>query len=232
MSVYHKNLTGTDLHVVKPHAGSHFGNGNDVIHIGSLTGQIAHGSLADIGTSSHVVLDSHVGEGSVHFSMAEINHGSIANKGTYTHTQLDAHIDTGSHAGALTSADKYIVVPFLISTTTLTNMLAADTELPATQYRLKLDLLPYGSYRTTFRVATQGTTNAKLRFQYSSDDSSYADLDAAVTNVSVYGTGQKDSGWLNMAAGAKISNCYIRMMGCSGDGVADPVVRQVHLHFK
>ena len=89
--VYHKNLTGTDLHPVKLHAGSHFGNGNDIIHIGSLTGQIAHGSLLDVGYSSHTVLDSHVNEGSVHFAMGQINHGSLLNIGTNTHAQLDTH---------------------------------------------------------------------------------------------------------------------------------------------
>jgi hypothetical protein len=127
----------------------------------------------------------------------------------------------------------YVSVPFFSGTVTLTNMALADTELPAVQYRLKLDLTGFTQFRATCRVATQGATNSDIRFQGSLDDSSYSNLDGgAGPEIALFGTGEKDTGWVTLAAGFRAANVRVRMMGKDGDGTADPVVRQIVLHFK
>lgn len=127
----------------------------------------------------------------------------------------------------------YLAVPFLSGTVTLTNMALADTELPATHYRLKLDLTGFTQFRVTARVATQGSANSDIRFQGSTDDSSFGSLDGSNgPELALFGVGEKDTGWQPLAVAYRAANIRIRMMGKDGDGAADPVVRQVVLHFK
>jgi hypothetical protein len=131
------------------------------------------------------------------------------------------------------AGNTYLAVPFLSGTFTLTNMALADTELPAVNYRLKLDLTGFTQFRATCRVATQGATNSDIRFQGSLDDSSYSNLDGgAGPELALFGTGEKDTGWVTLAVGFRAANVRVRMMGKDGDGTADPVVRQIVLHFK
>ena len=141
--------------------------------------------------------------------------------------------DTGSTGQAGPAGNTYLALPFYSGTVTLTNMTLADAEIPATQYRLKLDLIGFTQYRATCRVATQGSTNSDIRFQGSTDDSSFSNLDGgAGPELALFGTGEKDTGWVTLAVGFRASNIRIRMMGKDGDGAADPVVRQIVLHFK
>lgn len=126
-----------------------------------------------------------------------------------------------------------VFIPFYSTTLTLTNMPLADTELPTTQYRIKCDLAGFTQFRVTFRVATAGATNSDLRFQYSLNDSAFTNLDG--TNgpeIAIGTTGQKDTGWVSLHTAARVNDVYIRMMGKDGDGAADPVIRQVIIHFK
>lgn len=131
------------------------------------------------------------------------------------------------------AGNTYLAVPFLSGTVTLTNMALADTELPATHYRLKLDLTGFTQYRATMRVATQGSTNSDVRFQGSTNDSVFGNLDGGSgPEVALFGTGEKDSGWQPLSVAYRAADIRIRMMGKDGDGAADPVVRQIVLHFK
>lgn len=131
------------------------------------------------------------------------------------------------------AGNTYLAVPFYSGTVTLTNMPLADTELPATNYRLKLDLTGFTQFRVTARVATQGTANSDIRFQGSTDDSSFGNLDgSAGPEIALFGTGEKDTGWQTLSASYRATNIRIRMMGKDGDGAIDPVLRQAMLHFK
>lgn len=135
--------------------------------------------------------------------------------------------------GGTWNAGVKVFIPFQPGTVTLTNMALADAELPTTNYRVKCDLLGFTQFRVTFRVATAGATNSDLRFQYSLNDSAFTNLDG--TNgpeVAINTTGQKDTGWVSLHAAARVNDVYIRMMGKDGDGAADPVIRQVIIHFK
>ena len=108
-----------------------------------------------------------------------------------------------------------------------------DTEIPAANYRLLLDLTGFTQYRATLRVATQGAVNSDLRFQGSTDDVTFANLDGSTgPEIAIGSVGEKNTGWVTLAAPYRTNNVRIRVMGKDGDGVADPVVRQVMLHFK
>ena len=51
-----------------------------------------HTLLSNIGTNTHVQIDSHIANGSIHFTEASIDHTAIQNIGTNTHGQIDTHI--------------------------------------------------------------------------------------------------------------------------------------------
>jgi len=127
-----------------------------------------------------------------------------------------------------------IVAPFLPGTTTFTNMPLADTELPAANYRVLLDLTGCTEYRASLRVATVGSVNADVRFQGSLDDSVFGNLDGSTGPEigSLNSLGQKTTGWVTLAAQYRADNVRIRMMGKDGDGALDPVLRQITLQFR
>lgn len=64
-----------------------------------------------------------------------------------------------------------------------------------------------------------GATGSALRVYYSSDDTTYATTGAEVSQTTA---GFIESGWIALPAGALIVNCYLKLMGESGDAAADP----------
>lgn len=60
-----------------------------------------HTLLTNIGTNTHVQLDSHLATSTIHFTEASIDHTAISNIGTNSHTVIDTHIaniTTNPHA--------------------------------------------------------------------------------------------------------------------------------------
>lgn len=47
----------------------------------------SHTSLTSIGTNTHAAIDTHIADGTIHFTVASIDHGSIAGLGDDDHTQ-------------------------------------------------------------------------------------------------------------------------------------------------
>jgi hypothetical protein len=125
------------------------------------------------------------------------------------------------------------MLAFMPGTNTFTNMLLADTELPATNYRVKLDLTGYTQFRVTCVIATIGTAASDLRVQGSTDNTTFGNLDgSAGPEIAINTTGEKDTGWISLNATYRANNIRLRLMGKDGDGVADPVLRQMIVSFK
>jgi hypothetical protein len=135
--------------------------------------------------------------------------------------------------GGTWNAAAKLCIPFFSGTVTLTNMTLADAELPATNYRIKVDLSGFTQFRVTCRVSTAGAVNSDLRIQYSLNDSAFTNLDgSAGPEIGIGTTGQKDTGWVTLHTAARVNDVYLRMMGKDGDGALDPIVRQILINFK
>lgn len=110
-----------------------------------------------------------------------------------------------------------------------TNMPAAVTELFATVHRrCKADLTDCDKCRLTGRVSTVGAANAVLRVEYSTDESAWSVLSPDMPLNA--GAGTKASAWGNVPAGAK-GDVFLRVVGQSGDGAADPVIGNLLLEL-
>lgn len=115
----------------------------------------------------------------------------------------------------------------LLMTVTLTNIAAALTEV-AGNYRVKLDLTYVDQVRLVARVGVAGNAGSVLKAQYSADESSWSDL---TTTVSLAAVATPVTAWAAIPAGAK-ADVFVRVVTQSGDGVADPQIRQVQLQVK
>lgn len=118
------------------------------------------------------------------------------------------------------------ITPFALGMT-WTNMPATDTEGPGI-YRVKVDLSLYTQVRWGVRVNTAGAAGADLRVQYSTNESSWANLAA---EIDIGSTGTKVTAWEALPAGAQ-ADVFLRLMGKEGNGTADPVFRTIWLEFK
>lgn len=123
-----------------------------------------------------------------------------------------------------------------VSSTAWTNMPLADSELFGfTRNRFRVDLINAVQFRLQVRVVVAGAAGADLRAEFSPDDgvTAFANLDGAAGPEVVIGTtGWKTTGWVNLAAGAKVNDCTIRIMGKDGDGVADPNLSPIYMEFR
>lgn len=110
---------------------------------------------------------------------------------------------------------------------------AALTELlGVTTARRKFDLRRYTQARVVAYVDTAGAAGAKLRAQYSTDESAWAYLDGATgPSVAVDATGVEVSAWVDLEAAAR-ADVFLRLVGIDGDGAADPVFGTLALQFR
>lgn len=120
---------------------------------------------------------------------------------------------------------------------TMTNQAAADTESPwigtgAIGHRVKVDLSEFTEARVIIAVGIAGVAGADGRIQYSTDDSTFANLDGVNgPEVVISSTGTKDSGWFGLPAAAR-RDVFLRCMFKDGDGVADPRVGTIAVEFR
>jgi len=101
--------------------------------------------------------------------------------------------------------------------------------------------LPLGSctqVRLRGIVQTQSTSANSPRVRvlykagaYSTTLADYAAIGATEVSVSLTGTGEKDSGWINLVAGAK-ADVFVALTELGGDGVLDPALGSLQLYFK
>ncbi|MGH7196846.1 MAG: carbohydrate binding domain-containing protein [Candidatus Saccharimonadales bacterium] len=114
-----------------------------------------------------------------------------------------------------------------------TNMPAALTEfLGQTSSRTKFDLSDAAQVRLVANVKTAGATGSELRVQYSTDQSTWNYLDGGTGPSTVIDTtGLKVSSWVTVTGGAK-SDVFLRVVGITGDAIADPEFGLVELQIR
>lgn len=92
-----KQKTTTDLEFKNINVGSNKLSvtddvGNNEIDLDIVEANLVHDNIGGAGTNTHAQIDSHIGTGSIHFTVASIDHTLIQNIGTNTHAQIDTHI--------------------------------------------------------------------------------------------------------------------------------------------
>lgn len=100
-----------------------------------------------------------------------------------------------------------------------------------------VDLEGYTQVRFRVNKMVVGTAGALFRARYYTSYSTvvgnYLQLGAsAQVEVSMAAVGYADTGWVNLAAGAQIPDCYICFTELGGDGVADPAVGATDILFR
>ena len=71
--------------------------GNETLTVANTSPGISdHTLLSNIGTNSHATIDTHIADGTIHFTEASISHLNITNIGTNSHATIDTHIADGT----------------------------------------------------------------------------------------------------------------------------------------
>lgn len=128
------------------------------------------------------------------------------------------------------------IIPFRTTGTVLTwsDMPEALTEFQGnTCNRAYTNLVDARLARLIANIETAGSTNAKLRVQYSLNGTTwyYLDNTNSKPSVAINTTGVKVSGWCVLDSGAR-DDVYLRIVGIDGDGVADPAFGHIVLEIK
>lgn len=122
---------------------------------------------------------------------------------------------------------------FAMTNATLAERFAGNT----TRHIFSVDLLGYTQVRLRVNKMVVGTAGSLFRAKY------YTSYNTTVTNylqlgassqveTSMAATGYYDSGWVDLASGAKINGCYIAFTELGGDGVADPAIGATDILFR
>ena len=115
------------------------------------------------------------------------------------------------------------------------NMPLAETEFDGAVYtRKQVNMTNYTQFRLVSNQSVQGHTTAYLQAEYSTDGgSNWSNLEDTITGADLLSdtTGLHYGAWGYIADGAK-SDVMIRIVGHSGNGVADPAWRQLSIQFK
>ena len=111
-----------------------------------------------------------------------------------------------------------------------TNMPAAETEFRGIAHiRTKVDLTNASQSRVTVRIGNAPIANAKIKVQYSTDESTWVDLCSVTMPATAFTT--NIGAWTDAPAGAK-ADVFLRIVGIDGDGVVDPSFGLITLQVK
>jgi hypothetical protein len=68
----------------------------DTVILAAIGGTTDHTMLTNIGSNTHVQIDTHIADSTIHFTEGSIDHTNIQNIGTNSHAQIDTHIADGT----------------------------------------------------------------------------------------------------------------------------------------
>ena len=146
-------------------------------------------------------------------------------------------------AAALQAVAKPIMrCPFHANATanvTLTNQSATDQFLSNNNRNIQLvDLANYSEVRVSHRTVTNSASAASPRLiaryvtTYSQTVASWIDIGTSEVSSSMASYNIQTSGWVALAVGAKVNDCYLSVIQAGGNGVADPAVASVVVEFR
>lgn len=122
---------------------------------------------------------------------------------------------------------------------TLTNQAVAEQFLANNNRNIHLlDLSGATEVRLVARVVTASASanSPRLRVRYATSFTttigSYADIGTSEVSCALTPVGVRDSGWIALAAGAKIASCYVAVTQIGGDAAADPAIGQTVLWIR
>lgn len=118
---------------------------------------------------------------------------------------------------------------------TLTNQANAEQDLAnSNRNRRTLDLDGFTRYRLVGRLLTASASvnTPRIYAQYSTNDSTWAALGVSAGLLVMTPVGIKDTGWIDLATGAKATSVHVRIAQNGGDGAADPAWGYLVLYFK
>ncbi len=125
------------------------------------------------------------------------------------------------------------------SAVTWTNQPSADTELYGTTNgpysRKKLDLSGFSQFRLTATLTAGGSSGAKLRVRYSTDQSTWLNLEDTTTtaDLDIVTTGNAKVGTLGNIVAAAKADVFLQIIGTGAStNTGDPSFRMIAIQFK
>jgi hypothetical protein len=103
-------------------------------------------------------------------------------------------------------------------------------------YPAILDTADKTQIRLVGYVTVAGAATAALRVgarsDFSATASDYPNAGVTPVTISLATPGYKDTGWIDLAAGAIGSTVYAAVIGSGGDSTTDPRLSQIHIEMK
>lgn len=122
---------------------------------------------------------------------------------------------------------------FAMTNATLAERLAGNTS----RHIFMVDLEGYTQVRLRANKMVVGTANAIFRAKYytsyTTTVGNFLQLGlSAQVEIAMAATGYADTGWMDLATGARINGCCIGFTELGGDGVADPALGATDILFR
>ena len=147
-----------------------------------------------------------------------------------------------SHAGSGVARQRLSIHIPLVGASPWTNMPVALSFFMATasvsKHVSKIDLTGYTQVRLlVLKTTVAGAAASKLilRYRTAFDQTVGNWSDIGTAEVSVVCTGTDtflDTGWINLAAGAKADGIFVALLGSGGNGALDPTFGLIEAEFK